>query len=96
VVKNPGSTLDEKIVHNQWVKAINTALSRDRLLTNKIRFGTLAFKTHRVLNTWSGLLLDEDSLPDNWLHTEKVIRGIRPMTDKTGIEKKIRVGVLHW
>jgi hypothetical protein len=50
VVKNPGSTLDEKIVHNQWVKAINTALSRGRLLTNKIGFGTLAFKTQQCFH----------------------------------------------
>jgi len=71
-------------IHNQWLNAVNTALTRDRLLTDKIKFGPLALKKQLVLNTWSGLLMDEDSLPDDWTH-EGVLVGMRPMTDRNGI-----------
>jgi len=70
--------------HNQWLRAINRALQRDRLLTDKIRFGPLAFNKQMVLNTWRGLLMDEALLPDDWTH-EGVLVGIRPMSDRIGI-----------
>jgi hypothetical protein len=70
-------------IHNHWVKVVNMALNRDRLLTSKIKFGALAFKKQLVLNTWSGLLLDEDSLPEDWTNEEGVLVGIQPLTDKT-------------
>jgi hypothetical protein len=64
---------------------VNAAPRRDRILTNKIKFGAQAFEKQLVLNTWSGLLLDEDSLPDDWTYQEGVLIGIQPLTDKTGI-----------
>ncbi|KAF8182473.1 hypothetical protein K438DRAFT_1600930, partial [Mycena galopus ATCC 62051] len=51
-------------LHNLWLFAINTALKRDIILTNRARFGMLAIKKQLVLNTWSGALADEDALPD--------------------------------
>ncbi|KAJ7826030.1 hypothetical protein B0H13DRAFT_2241148 [Mycena leptocephala] len=54
-------------IHNRWVELINSALKRDQLLTNRARFGSLATKKQLVLDTWSGALLDEDSLPDDWI-----------------------------
>ncbi|KAJ6486342.1 hypothetical protein DFH09DRAFT_928778 [Mycena vulgaris] len=72
-------------IHNKWLKAVNTALRRDCVLTDKIKFGSLALKNKLVLNTWSGLLMDEDSLPDDWTYTEGVLVGMRPMDDKIGI-----------
>jgi ribonuclease HI len=80
VITNPDRILTESAIHNQWLKAINGVLQRDRLLTDKIRFGPLALKEQLVLNTWSGLLMDEDSLLDNWTH-EGVSVGIWPITD---------------
>ncbi|KAJ7735928.1 hypothetical protein B0H16DRAFT_1326836, partial [Mycena metata] len=56
----------DKEIHNRWVSLINSALKRDILLTNQARFGSLAIKKQVVLNTWSGTLLEEDSLPDDW------------------------------
>ncbi|KAJ7861304.1 hypothetical protein B0H13DRAFT_2237295 [Mycena leptocephala] len=38
-----------------------------------------------VLDTWSGTLLDEDSLPDDWTRSEEVLVGIRPITRKNGV-----------
>jgi hypothetical protein len=49
-----------------------------------MEFKTLALKKQCVLNTWSGLLLDEASLLDNWIN-EGVLVGIQPIVDKIGI-----------
>ncbi|KAJ7724824.1 hypothetical protein DFH07DRAFT_871826 [Mycena maculata] len=58
-------------IHNCWVSLMNFALRRDQLLTNQTKF---------VLETWSGTLLDEDSLPDDWIKSEGVLVGIWPNT----------------
>ncbi|KAJ6492706.1 hypothetical protein C8R47DRAFT_975753 [Mycena vitilis] len=75
----------EREIHNRWVAALNTALRRDQLLTNKFKFGHLALKKHIVLKTWSGTLLDEDSLPDDWSKLKGVLVGIRPITQQNGV-----------
>ncbi|KAJ6506347.1 hypothetical protein C8R47DRAFT_1192275 [Mycena vitilis] len=75
----------EREIHNRWVAALNTALRRDQLLTNNFKFGHLALKKHIVLKTWSGTLLDEDSLPDDWSKLKGVLVGIRPITQQNGV-----------
>ncbi|KAJ6608215.1 hypothetical protein B0H10DRAFT_1816241 [Mycena sp. CBHHK59/15] len=84
VIENPGVLPTNNEIHNRWLKAVNGVLQRDCLLTNKIRFGPLAFNTQLVLKTWSGLLMDEDSLPVDWTH-EGVLVGMRPIIDRHGI-----------
>ncbi|KAJ6480389.1 hypothetical protein C8R45DRAFT_832163, partial [Mycena sanguinolenta] len=84
VIKFPDRTASEKEIHNHWLAAINRALQRDRLLTNKVKLGPLALNKQLVLNTWSGLLMDEASLPDDWTN-EGVLVGMRPITDRHGI-----------
>ncbi|KAJ7220157.1 hypothetical protein GGX14DRAFT_354895, partial [Mycena pura] len=69
----------------QWLQSINASLSRDRILTNKIKFGMLSFNKELILNTWSGLLLNEESLPDDWTYTKGVLVGIQPYTVRSGI-----------
>ncbi|KAJ7241407.1 hypothetical protein C8J57DRAFT_1244659 [Mycena rebaudengoi] len=64
---------------------MNDTLNRDKLLTNRAHFGSLAIKKQLVLNTWSGTLLDEDSLPDDWIKSKGVLVGIRPVTRKNGV-----------
>jgi hypothetical protein len=71
VITNPDRVLTKSVIHNQWLKAINAVLQRDRPLTDQIRFGVLTLKKQLILNTWS---MDEDSL-----------LGIRPITDRNGI-----------
>ncbi|KAJ7131240.1 hypothetical protein C8R44DRAFT_585951, partial [Mycena epipterygia] len=66
----------ENEIQNRWVSLINDALKRDMLLTNQARFGSLAIKKQLVLDTWSGALLDEDSLPDDWTRSKGVLVGI--------------------
>ncbi|KAJ7477435.1 hypothetical protein FB451DRAFT_1032759 [Mycena latifolia] len=70
----------EAEIHNRWVSMINSTLKRDKLLTNRARFGSLATKKQLVLDTWSGTLLDEESLPDDWIKLKGVLVGIRPNT----------------
>lgn len=72
-------------IHNRWVAAIDLMLKRDRLFTSKIHFGRLAFRRQMVLNTWSGILWEEDSLPDDWIQSDRVLVGIRPQYSKRGI-----------
>ena len=84
VIETPDRTFPLSEIHNQWLKAVNVALQRDQLLTDKVKFGPLALKKQLVLNTWSGLLMDEDSLPEDWTY-ERVLVGMRPMTDRHGI-----------
>lgn len=84
VIENPERTFTIKEIHNQWLNAVNRALRRDCLLTDKLKFGPLTLNKPLVLNTWSGLLMDEHLLPDDSIH-EGVLVGIRPMTDKHGI-----------
>ncbi|KAF8191032.1 hypothetical protein K438DRAFT_1591761, partial [Mycena galopus ATCC 62051] len=72
-------------IHNRWVAAINLALKRDRLFTSKIHFGHLALNRHTVLKTWSGTLWDEDSLPEDWIQSDRVLVGIRPLGTKIGV-----------
>ncbi|KAJ7260028.1 hypothetical protein B0H12DRAFT_1277944, partial [Mycena haematopus] len=63
-------------IKNRWVSMINSTLRQDQLLTNTARFGDLAIKKQLVLKTWSGTLLDEDSLLDDWTRCRGVLVGI--------------------
>ncbi|KAJ7761223.1 hypothetical protein DFH07DRAFT_692296, partial [Mycena maculata] len=51
-----------------WLRAVNAALTCEQPLTDKIRFGTLKLNKQLILNTWSGILMDEDSLLDDWTY----------------------------
>ncbi|KAJ6507061.1 hypothetical protein C8R45DRAFT_1176752, partial [Mycena sanguinolenta] len=84
VIENPDRIHSESEIHNRWLKTLNRTLVRDRLLTNKIKFGSLAFNRQLVLSRWSGILANEDSLPEDWIH-EGVLVGMRPMTYRQGI-----------
>jgi hypothetical protein len=84
VLTLPGKVHSE-LESTQWLRSVNTSLSRDCILTNKTRFGSLSFNKKSVLNTWSGLLLNEDSLPDDWTYENGVLVGIQPYTVRNGI-----------
>jgi len=78
-IRTPGKQFEVSEIHNRWLKTINGILQRERILTDKLKFGSLGIDKQVVLNTWSGLLLDEDSLPDDWLKERGVLVGILPM-----------------
>jgi hypothetical protein len=75
----------EAEIHNRWVAIMNTALKQDKLFTNQARFGSLGIKRQLVLDTWSGALLDKDSLPDDWTRSEGVLVSIWPITRNNGV-----------
>ncbi|KAG1751740.1 hypothetical protein EDB19DRAFT_1591612, partial [Suillus lakei] len=52
-------------IHNRWVKALNTRLKFHKLLSNASRYSKKALKVDTVLCTWSGVLMNEDNLPNN-------------------------------
>jgi hypothetical protein len=85
VLTHPGKVHSELAICTQWLRSINVSLSRDRILTNKTKFGSLSFNKKLVLNTWSGLLLNEESLPDDWTYEKGVLVGIQPYTVRNGI-----------
>jgi ribonuclease HI len=66
----------EKEIHNRWIATINKRLKFDKLLTNTSKYGKSALRENLVLRTWSGVLKDEDNLPDNWIRKEGVLVGI--------------------
>ncbi|KAJ7303707.1 hypothetical protein DFH08DRAFT_616610, partial [Mycena albidolilacea] len=77
VITNPDRILTSAEIYNQWLNTINRALQRDCLLTDNVRFNSLALNKQPVLSTWSGPPPDEDSLPDDWTK-EGVLVGMRP------------------
>jgi ribonuclease HI len=64
-------------IQNRWLYAINKRLSLDQAMTNK-KYETKAISAKTVLNTWSGTLPNELSLPDNWINLPGVLVGIGP------------------
>ena len=79
IIENEGNltklpTKDE--IHNRWVKSINLRLKFDKLQTDMKRYGSHAIKSDLVLKTWSGVLLNEENLPDNWIWESGVLVGI--------------------
>ncbi|KAF9231095.1 hypothetical protein BU15DRAFT_68624 [Melanogaster broomeanus] len=65
-------------IHNRWVACINKRLKYDRLLADSVRYGKKALKLDLVLKTWSGVLMDEHNLPDDWIRQSGVLVGIAP------------------
>jgi hypothetical protein len=56
-------------IRNRLKTAIDLRLTRDRLLTNRRKYGTKAINPHLFKSTWSGLLKDEEHLPRDWIDT---------------------------
>ena len=81
IIKNEGNLakLPTRVeIHNRWVKSINLRLKFDKLQTDTKRYGSRAIKSNLVLKTWSGVQLDKDNLPDNWIWESGVLVGITP------------------
>ena len=63
-------------IHNRCVAQINHCLHLDTLSTSKRLHGKNAVTQQLVLQTWSRVLKDEDSLLDNWIWQQGVLVGI--------------------
>jgi hypothetical protein len=65
-------------IHNRWIHVINRRLALDQAMTNT-RYGKKALDKSLVLRTWSGVLKDEASLPEDWIRQPGVLVGIVPL-----------------
>jgi hypothetical protein len=65
-------------IHNCWVHAMDRQLTLYISMTNT-HYGDKALRKHIVLQTWSGVLKDEASLPEDWTRQSGVLVGIVPL-----------------
>ncbi|KAF9464942.1 hypothetical protein BDZ94DRAFT_1160912 [Collybia nuda] len=68
----------KKALENRWLQCINTCLKLDQLQANHSKYGKKAMKESLVMDTWSGILMDEENLPKNWIWQSSVLVGIDP------------------
>ncbi|KAK7046865.1 hypothetical protein R3P38DRAFT_3346454 [Favolaschia claudopus] len=80
--RKPTTTTEAR---NRWLAVINAALTRDRILANKARFGKFSRNKRLVLETWSGVLHNEEALPEDWICAKEVLVGIRPAARNNGV-----------
>ncbi|KAJ7458711.1 hypothetical protein B0H11DRAFT_1693074, partial [Mycena galericulata] len=77
VIGHDGVPASEQEIHNRWLHAINERIEIDRNLTNHLKFGKqYSVAPSLVLETWKGVIKDEDKLPDDWLRGPEVLVGI--------------------
>ncbi|KAJ7891129.1 hypothetical protein B0H13DRAFT_2234834 [Mycena leptocephala] len=77
VIGREGTPPSTHQVHNRWVKVMNERLEIDQH----------ALSPALVLDTWRGTLLDEDTLPDNWLREPGVLVDVpdsKPLQQEDG------------
>ena len=49
VLQNPDRNVTEVEIHIRWLRSVNSALGRDRILTNKLKFNNLALNKDLIL-----------------------------------------------
>jgi hypothetical protein len=74
---DPEKQITEQEAQNRLVVVLNKRLHVDIALTNKYKLGNKALPQETVLGTWKGALLNENTLPTNWLKVDGVLVGIR-------------------
>lgn len=66
----------EREIQLRWTKQINIRLALDREMTDKTRYGKKAVPKSLVLKTWSKVIQDEDTLPEDWIGEPQVLVGV--------------------
>ncbi|KAJ6545701.1 hypothetical protein B0H19DRAFT_955908 [Mycena capillaripes] len=78
VIERDGEPASDEEIINKWKFAINQRLQIDKLLADRPRKGKRpALAPLLVLETWSGTLDNEGSLPADWLREPRVLVGSR-------------------
>ena len=62
-------------IQRRWVAALNDRLATD-IETTKTKYGVRTVPRETVLRTWSGVLKDEDHLPEDWTRNTRVLVGM--------------------
>ena len=73
---DPTQLHSETEIHNRWVHIMNYRLKIDCLMTNR-KYERKALSKTLVIQTWKNTLLDEDSLPREWVSYTGVLVGIK-------------------
>ncbi|KAJ7691524.1 ribonuclease H-like protein, partial [Mycena metata] len=76
---DPNRYFSEVEIHNRWLHCINSRLRIDALLTDVKKYGNRALKISEVQNTWNGVLMDNQNLPDIWVRQSGFLVGIPPL-----------------
>ena len=63
-------------VKTQWLKAINTRLTKDKITATKIKHDELT--TRLIKKTWEPILKQYLDLPNDWLRYCEVLVGRNP------------------
>ncbi|KAF8960682.1 hypothetical protein BDZ97DRAFT_1665418 [Flammula alnicola] len=77
VIQNENEPTTKAEVNKRWIKAINLRLEMDCRMTDS-KYEKKALAKGLVLDTWTGTLLNEDNLPQDWTRETGVLVGIRP------------------
>ncbi|KAL7280620.1 hypothetical protein ACG7TL_005557 [Trametes sanguinea] len=72
---NPPHCHTDVTIASRWLAAMNRRLALDQQLTRPIK-GRVYLDRATVLRTWSGVLEDEASLPDDWVFRPRVLVGM--------------------
>ncbi|KAJ7835418.1 hypothetical protein B0H13DRAFT_1652638, partial [Mycena leptocephala] len=78
VINRDGAPATEQEIINKWHYHINHRLQVDKILANRPPEGKKsALAPKKVLETWSGILAEEGTMPENWLREPRVLVGGR-------------------
>lgn len=72
----PERVHSEQEIRNRFAARINKRIVMDQGATNVRVHKRKATKVAKVKATWSGLLKNEEDIPDNWMSVEEVLVGI--------------------
>ncbi|KAJ7029461.1 hypothetical protein C8F04DRAFT_1211945 [Mycena alexandri] len=76
---DPNRYFSDAELHNKWLHCINSRLRTDALLTDMKKYGSRALNINKVQNTWKGILMDNQNLPDIWVRQSGFLVGIPPL-----------------
>ncbi|KAJ7172881.1 ribonuclease H-like protein [Mycena crocata] len=66
----------EREIHMRWKRTMNIRLAVDCLRSNQTRYAKKATPKSLVIKTWTGVILNEDTLPADWTRETQVLVGI--------------------
>ncbi|KAF5371874.1 hypothetical protein D9615_006992 [Tricholomella constricta] len=74
IIQNDNTAHSKPEIRARWWKAINDRLEIDKQMTQK-NLKNKAIPTRLVLSTWTGIIQDEQRLPDDWTGIRGVLVG---------------------
>ncbi|KAJ7192375.1 hypothetical protein GGX14DRAFT_537760 [Mycena pura] len=94
VIDRAGEPASEEEIENKFKFVINQRLQMDKVLANRPRGGQRpALLPKLVLETWSGTLDNELSLPKDWLREPRVLVGSRAFPPRTPYRQNNSQGI---